>query len=169
MVVSLVALTAAMMHLVPNYMALVAVMAFVSFFEIGLGPIPWLIVAEMFDAKYVATAQSLVCQINWACNFIIGVAFPSLNAALGVWTFVPFALVLVVAFAFTAIYLPETLNRSVDEIQQLINGPDVQELIFKEDPPYGDLHDSAGARLGSKEITYSPLTRARNDGLKANV
>jgi SP family facilitated glucose transporter-like MFS transporter 3 len=38
-----------------NWIALLAVMSFVSFFEIGLGPIPWLIVAEMFDSKYVAT------------------------------------------------------------------------------------------------------------------
>jgi SP family facilitated glucose transporter-like MFS transporter 3 len=37
----------------PSWVPLLGVMLFVSFFEIGLGPIPWLIVAEMFDAKYV--------------------------------------------------------------------------------------------------------------------
>jgi hypothetical protein len=47
------------------------VMAFVFFFEIGLGPIPWLIVAEMFDNKYVATAMSVSSQVNWACNFLV--------------------------------------------------------------------------------------------------
>ena len=36
-----------------SWVALLGVMLFVSFFEIGLGPIPWLIVAEMFEAKYV--------------------------------------------------------------------------------------------------------------------
>ena len=44
--------------------ALLAVMAYVSFFEIGLGPIPWLIVAEMLDAKYVATARKLPFQLS---------------------------------------------------------------------------------------------------------
>jgi len=164
MILSLVILTAALMQVVPNYMALVSVISYVAFFEIGLGPIPWLIVAEMFDAKYVATAQSLVCQINWVCNFIIGVAFPSLNAALGVWTFVPFAIVLVFAFIFTALYLPETLNRSVDEIQQLINGPEVLEFKFKE-----DMYEIPEGHL-TTELTYSPMSRSRNtEGLKTYV
>ena len=38
---------------------------FSKWIEIGLGPIPWLIVAEMFDAKYVATAMSMACIVNW--------------------------------------------------------------------------------------------------------
>ena len=37
--------------------ALGGVAAYVSFFEIGLGPIPWLIVAEMFDQRYVTAAM----------------------------------------------------------------------------------------------------------------
>jgi SP family facilitated glucose transporter-like MFS transporter 3 len=32
-------------------LALVAVNVYVFFFEIGLGPVPWLIVAKMFDGK----------------------------------------------------------------------------------------------------------------------
>ena len=56
-------------------LALVGVMVYVIFFEIGLGPIPWLIVAEMFEGKYVASAMSLCSQVNWACNFIIGLVF----------------------------------------------------------------------------------------------
>jgi len=37
-----------------------------------LGPIPWLIVAEMFSGKYVAAAMGVSSQLNWACNFIVG-------------------------------------------------------------------------------------------------
>lgn len=58
--------TAALLEVVPNELALLAVMGFVFFFEIGLGPIPWLIVAEMFDAKYVATAMSVSSQVRQA-------------------------------------------------------------------------------------------------------
>ena len=50
-------LISAQLGLFRSEVALFAMMAYVSFFEIGLGPIPWLIVAEMFDAKYVATAS----------------------------------------------------------------------------------------------------------------
>ena len=63
MLISTALITCALLGLVRNVIALLAVMAYVSFFEIGLGPIPWLIVAEMFDAKYVATASKLPFQL----------------------------------------------------------------------------------------------------------
>lgn len=96
-------------------MALVAVTTYVTCFEIGLGPIPWLIVAEMFDGKYVATAMSLCSQLNWACNFIVGLVFPYLNEYLGPLSFVPFATILACAFLYTWLILPEPSSHSKDE------------------------------------------------------
>lgn len=51
MLVSTVVVTLSLLGMLPNVVAVFGVMTFVIFFEIGLGPIPWLIVAEMFDAK----------------------------------------------------------------------------------------------------------------------
>ena len=124
MLVSTFFIIAALMEFIPKSIALVAVMAFVSFFEIGLGPIPWLIVAEMFDAKYVATAMSLACIVNWACNFLVGLLFPLMQAALGPLSFAPFAVVLVFAFLFSYFYLPETHGKTVEEIQRLVGSGD---------------------------------------------
>ena len=110
-----------LLHYFSNITALVAVNVYVIFFEIGLGPIPWLIVAEMFDAKYVATAMSASSQINWCFNFTIGLVFPSMNKALGPYSFVPFAVVLFFGFMFTLIWLPETQGTTPEELQaQLI-------------------------------------------------
>jgi len=104
-----------------NITALVAVNVYVIFFEIGLGPIPWLIVAEMFDGKYVATAMSASSQINWFFNFVVGLVFPYLNKYLGPYSFAPFAMVLFFGFIFTAIWLPETQGTTPEELQaQLI-------------------------------------------------
>ncbi|GAB5034222.1 sugar transporter, partial [Nannochloropsis oceanica] len=64
-------------------------------------------------------AMSVSCQVNWGCNFIIGIGFPFINAWLGKASFVPFGVVLTLTLAFTYIYLPETLGRTVQEIQQL--------------------------------------------------
>jgi SP family facilitated glucose transporter-like MFS transporter 3 len=124
MIVSTVFIIAALLGYVPKFIALFAVMTFVSFFEIGLGPIPWLIVAEMFDAKYVATAMSVASQVNWGCNFFVGIGFPFMNQYLGPWSFGPFGLVLVLAFFFTYAYLPETQGRTVEEVQRLVAGDD---------------------------------------------
>jgi SP family facilitated glucose transporter-like MFS transporter 3 len=99
-----------------NILALVAVNAYVFFFEIGLGPIPWLIVAEMFEGKYVATAMSLCCQLNWACNFIIGLVFPSMHESLGPYSFGPFAVVLAMAFFYALLVLPETQGTKPEDL-----------------------------------------------------
>ena len=120
-----------------NMTALVAVNVYVIFFEIGLGPIPFLIVPEMFDAKYVATAMSASLQINWFCNFIVGLLFPYMNEYLQEYSFVPFAVVLFLAFMFTLIWLPETQGTTPEELQaQLIkkNGKQNKLLMV---PSYG--------------------------------
>lgn len=97
-------------------LALVAVVLYVTFFEIGLGPIPWLIVAEMFEGKYVAVAMSLCSQLNWFCNFIIGLIFPWMNEYLGAYSFGPFATVLALVFIFALTILPETQGKSPKEL-----------------------------------------------------
>ena len=71
-----------------------------------VGPIPWLIVAEMFDSKYVSTAMSVTCQLNWTCNFFVGLFFPYMNDSLGPYSFGPFAIVLLLTFLYAWIYLP---------------------------------------------------------------
>jgi Sugar (and other) transporter len=89
----------------------------VSFNIISLGPIPWLIVAEMFSGKYVAAAMGVSSQLNWACNFIIGLVFPYMSKYLGPYSFAPFALVLLLTFAFAATILPETQGSTPEELQ----------------------------------------------------
>ena len=117
MFISCVAIVLSLLGYFNNMVALGGVNAYVSFFEIGLGPIPWLIVAEMFDAKYVATAMSVSCQVNWSCNFIIGLVFPYMNKYLGPYSFAPFALVLLGTFIFASLELPETQGTTPEELQ----------------------------------------------------
>lgn len=116
MFVSCIVITLALLHYLNNTFALFAVNTYVSFFEIGLGPIPWLIVAEMFDAKYVAVAMSFCSQMNWACNFIVGLGFPYMNKYLKDYSFMPFAAVLAATFMFALTVLPETQGRTPEEL-----------------------------------------------------
>jgi len=99
-----------------NFAALLSVSMYVFFFEIGLGPIPWLICAEMFDAKYVALAMSASTQLNFVCNFIVGITFPFLVKYLGPFSFLPFAAVLFFTFAFSYFWLPETQGTTPEEL-----------------------------------------------------
>lgn len=62
-----------------SYLSMAAIFLFVSFFEIGPGPIPWFIVAEIFSQGPRPAAIALAGCCNWTCNFIIGMFFPYLE------------------------------------------------------------------------------------------
>lgn len=123
MVISLIILTLGLLKLLPmaGPVSVGGVMCFVWFFEIGLGPIPWLIVAEMFPARPRPTAMSIATMVNWTCSFMVGLVFPTMQSQLGVYSFVPFCTCVVMAFFFVLKYVPETKGKTTLEIQQEMN------------------------------------------------
>lgn len=130
MFVSAVVLTVALTLMVQHpdsallgYLSVVGVLSFVTWFELGLGPIPWLITAEIFPPSTSAVCMTVTCTANWLFNFLVGLTFPSLQTALGNLVFVPFATTCLLCAAFTFVYLPETRGKSLDQIQLDINGP----------------------------------------------
>lgn len=86
---------------------LASVNAYVAFYAVGIGPIPVLWITEMVPPKYVSLTMSVCSQLNWMANFLVGLAFPSMREQLMGWTFVPFAVVLLVAFLFVWRVLPQ--------------------------------------------------------------
>jgi SP family facilitated glucose transporter-like MFS transporter 3 len=75
-----------------------------------------LIVAEMFEGKYVVPAMTVSLFLQWVCNFIVSLAFPFINDALGAYSFGPFAVVLLLTMTFAAIWLPETAGKTPEEL-----------------------------------------------------
>lgn len=71
----------------------------------------------MFDGKYISAAMSASSQLNWTCNFFVGLLFPYLNESLGPYSFVPFAVVLLLTFIYAWIWLPETAGTTPAELQ----------------------------------------------------
>ena len=131
MFVSCLFIVLALDGILSNMVALVAVNVYVIFFELGLGPVPWLIVAEMFDAKYVATAMSVCSQVNWACNFVVGLVFPYMNKYLGPYSFVPFATVLAFVFGYAVLILPETQGTTPDELAAEMVRRNSQSILYQ--------------------------------------
>ena len=114
-----VVITAALLKLIAPVAALGGVMGFVFLFAVGLGPIPWLIVSEMFPTELVTNAQAVASQLNWACAFVVGLGFPAVNAALGAYAFAPFGVVLLLALGFVLTVMPETYERTPAELHGL--------------------------------------------------
>lgn len=58
-----------------SYVSILAVFSFVAFFEIGPGPIPWFIVAELFSQGPRPAAIAVAGFCNWTANFVVGMCF----------------------------------------------------------------------------------------------
>ena len=74
---SIVALTFALTHPGQPWtapFAVVAIVGFVMSFGVGMGPIPWLLPAELFPPDKVAAGSSFNAICNWLANFAVGVS-----------------------------------------------------------------------------------------------
>ncbi|XP_038584789.1 solute carrier family 2, facilitated glucose transporter member 2 isoform X2 [Micropterus salmoides] len=99
-----------------SYVSMSAIFLFVSFFEIGPGPIPWFIVAELFSQGPRPAAIALAGCCNWTSNFIIGLTFPYIQAWLDSYVFIVFAVLLLGFTVFIYLRVPETKGKTFDEI-----------------------------------------------------
>ena len=108
----------ALRHAVPD-LALIALIVYIASFAIGLGPVFWLMISEIFPLHLRSPAMALCTVANWAFNFLVSFTFLSLVGALGrTGTFLLYAAVGVIALIFFATRVPETNGRSLEEIEQ---------------------------------------------------
>ncbi|XP_061493295.1 solute carrier family 2, facilitated glucose transporter member 2 [Rhineura floridana] len=101
-----------------SYVSLTSVFLFVSFFEIGPGPIPWFIVAELFSQGPRPAAVAMAGFSNWFTNFCIGMFFPYVAKLCGSYVFLIFAGLLVLFVLFIYYKVPETKGKSFEEIAE---------------------------------------------------
>lgn len=73
---------------------IIAVLSYVIFYGIGLGPIPYFIGSELFDVGPRPVAMALGSVFNWGGNFIVGMMFPTMESIMGAFTFLIFAIAL---------------------------------------------------------------------------
>lgn len=120
MAVSAVLLTVAMALLeqLPwmSYVSIAAIFSFVAFFEIGPGPIPWFIVAELFSQGPRPAAVAVAGFSNWSANFLVGMCFQYVEQLCGPYVFIIFTVLLLLFFIFTYFKVPETKGRTFEEI-----------------------------------------------------
>ncbi|XP_073782017.1 solute carrier family 2, facilitated glucose transporter member 3 isoform X1 [Danio rerio] len=97
-------------------LAILAVFGFVASFEMGPGPIPWFIVAELFAQGPRPAAMAVAGCCNWTASFLVGLLFPILSKKIGAYVFIIFLILLVVFIVFTYFRVPETKGRTFEDI-----------------------------------------------------
>jgi len=100
------------------WIAVISVAAYVGFFAIGLGPVFWLLIAEIFPLALRGRAMSLATVANWGFNLIVSLTFLNLVGALGSGgAFLVYAVLSMGALMFIAMTVPETKGRSLEQIE----------------------------------------------------
>ncbi|XP_035691344.1 solute carrier family 2, facilitated glucose transporter member 5-like [Branchiostoma floridae] len=106
------------------YLSIVFVIIYIIAFAIGLGPIPYIITGEMFRQGARPAAFMIGGSANFVANGVVGLVFPILQARIGALTFLIFMAVCVLLCIFVAVKVPETKNKTFEDIQKLFGVQD---------------------------------------------
>jgi sugar porter (SP) family MFS transporter len=100
-----------------GWMALVCLILYIASFAVGLGPVFWLMISEIFPLRVRSPAMSVSTVGNWSANFVVSSFFLTLTSAISregaFWVYAGFGVLALIFFVFK---LPETKDRSLEEI-----------------------------------------------------
>jgi sugar porter (SP) family MFS transporter len=114
-----------------SWLALASLIFYIASFAVGLGPVFWLMIAEIFPLKIRSAGMSVCTVANWGFNFLVAFTFLQLIDTAGKGgTFFVYAGLGVLAFIFFAWKVPETRGRSLEEIETEL-GADADEDLTR--------------------------------------
>lgn len=99
---------------------------YIACFAASLGPIPWVIISEIFPTKTRGVAMSIATTVLWVGTFLISFFTPIMLAAgnigktaaeAGGYTFLIFMFNAVLLWIFTKVKIPETKQKTLEEIE----------------------------------------------------
>ncbi|XP_013409558.1 solute carrier family 2, facilitated glucose transporter member 8 [Lingula anatina] len=102
---------------ITGWLSVVCLVVFVSAFGIGWGPIPWIIMSEVFPARATGTASGISIFTNWLGVFLVTFFYTTLDHSLtsyGAWWLFTGLNLLGVVFVF--IFVPETRGHTLEQI-----------------------------------------------------
>ncbi|KAG1684697.1 hypothetical protein DVH05_010602 [Phytophthora capsici] len=98
-------------------LSILFIATYVGSFGVSLGPLMYVVIADIFPDYARATVTSIGVMVAWTANLIVGVGYPYISSALGDLAYVPFVVLLAISFMFLFLLLPETSGKTNDEIQ----------------------------------------------------
>jgi MFS transporter, SP family, arabinose:H+ symporter len=101
---------------------LIAVLISAAAYATALGPLAWLIIAEIFPTRIRARAMCVCTIALWLMSFAVTQATPMLfeffeqRTGSAGFTFWIYSVVCLISFVFGIVYIPETKNKTLEEI-----------------------------------------------------
>jgi SP family galactose:H+ symporter-like MFS transporter len=101
-----------------GWLAITSLMLYVGSFAVGLGPVFWLVLSEIYPLQIRGRAMSLGTVANWSANLVVALSFLTLTQVLGkAATFWLYGVVSIGALIFAFLLVPETKGRTLEEIE----------------------------------------------------
>lgn len=104
-------------------MTVVALMIYVSGYQVGFGPISWLMISEIFPLGVRGSALSTAAIVNFSSNITMTLTQTALmNALTPAGLFFVYLALSVVSIFFVKVVVPETKGKTLEEIEQQLTG-----------------------------------------------
>lgn len=101
-----------------GWIAVASLTIYVGSFAVGLGPVFWLMLSEIYPLGVRGRAMSVGTLANWAANLIVALSFLTLTEALGKpATFWLYGAISIGAWFFAYFLAPETKGKTLEQIE----------------------------------------------------
>ncbi|XP_060863974.1 facilitated trehalose transporter Tret1-like isoform X2 [Metopolophium dirhodum] len=106
-----------------GWLPVTSLVLFIITYCLGFGPLPWAIMGEIFPTNLKSVASALTASFCWVLGFILTKLFSTVSDAIGIYSvFWIFAVCCIFALLFTAFLLPQTEGKTLQEIQDILQG-----------------------------------------------
>ena len=118
--VSLVLLGAAFKYqFLPPSALLFVILLYIAFFASAMGPLVWVVMAEIFPIRMRGAAMGIATLLLWFADFVVTLTFPVISDKLSSSTaFWIYAAMCACDLVFMIFFLPETKGKSLEEIER---------------------------------------------------
>jgi MFS transporter, SP family, galactose:H+ symporter len=101
-----------------KWLVVTDIVLYLAAFDIGLGPVFWLLISEIYPTTIRGEAMSVATVANWASNFLVTATFLTFVERLGMrGCFLLFAGLCLIGLLFSHFMVPETRGRTLEEIE----------------------------------------------------
>jgi sugar porter (SP) family MFS transporter len=101
-----------------GYGVLICILVYIAAYAISLGPVTWVLIAEIFPNKHRGIGMSISTMFLWASCFAIALLFPVVLASLGIVnTFLLFMAICMASFVFYWLCIKETKNTKLESVE----------------------------------------------------
>ena len=115
---------------VTGFFMIILVVSAIACYAMTLGPVTWVLIAEIFPNRVRAVAVATCTFALWVGSFTLTYSFPLLNSCLGSFgTFWIYALICALGFIFFGRKLPETKGKSLEELEKELVKDEEEQII----------------------------------------